>query len=109
MLARARVFSLTIAALLVLTLMHSASIIAAPPSPGRMATLLPVEVEWTQRPRMAARLAAGMSTTADAQNVEFVGHIGGATYAVAVQGNYAYIGEGYRECLERASEPSCLQ
>ena len=34
--------------------------------------------------------------TADAENVEFVGHIGGSTEAVFVLGNYAYIGEGPR-------------
>jgi len=34
------------------------------------------------------------AATADAENVELVGHIGGVTEAVFVQGNYAYIGEG---------------
>ena len=34
------------------------------------------------------------SAAANAQNVEFVGHIGGPTFAVSVQGNYAHIGEG---------------
>jgi hypothetical protein len=33
---------------------------------------------------------------ADAENVEFVGHIGGGTRAVTVQGDYAYIGVGPR-------------
>jgi hypothetical protein len=33
---------------------------------------------------------------ADAKNVELVGHVGGITNAVAVQGNYAYIGVGPR-------------
>jgi hypothetical protein len=27
-------------------------------------------------------------------NVEYVGHMGGSTYAIAVHGNYAYVGEG---------------
>jgi len=33
-------------------------------------------------------------TAADAQNVELVGQIGGFSYSVAVQGNYAYLGVG---------------
>jgi len=32
--------------------------------------------------------------SANVENVEFVGHIGGSTYSVFVQGNYAYIGQG---------------
>jgi hypothetical protein len=42
-------------------------------------------------------LWAGLPLPTQAQtgdNVEFVGHIGGETNAVFVQGNYAYIGEG---------------
>ena len=45
-------------------------------------------------------------STADAENVEFVGHIGGATYAVAVQGNYAYIGVGPRLVILDISNPA---
>jgi hypothetical protein len=41
-----------------------------------------------------------------AQNVEFVGHIGGATWAVAVQGNYAYVGEGPRLTILDISNPA---
>jgi hypothetical protein len=41
-----------------------------------------------------------------AQNVEFVGHIGGVTRAVAVQGNYAYIGEGPRLTILDISDPA---
>ncbi len=37
---------------------------------------------------------APVMAPADAWNVELVGQIGGATYAVAVQGDYAYIGVG---------------
>ena len=32
--------------------------------------------------------------TGGAENLEFVGHIGGATHSVFVEGDYAYIGEG---------------
>jgi hypothetical protein len=45
-------------------------------------------------------------STADAQNVEFVGHIGGATRAVAIQGNYAYVGEGPRLTILDISNPA---
>ncbi|MFQ5616064.1 MAG: LVIVD repeat-containing protein [Anaerolineales bacterium] len=45
------------------------------------------------------------SANADAENVEFVGQIGGATYAVAVQGNYAYIGVGPRLIILDVSNP----
>ena len=38
---------------------------------------------------------ADPATTDDAKNVELVGRLGGLTYAVAVQGDYAYVGEGY--------------
>ena len=45
------------------------------------------------------------ATTADAENVELVGHIGGVTEAVFVQGNYAYIGEGPRLTILDISSP----
>ena len=74
MLTRVKAFSLAMAALLVLTLVPGAPTTAAPPSP------------WP----------VGVRAAADAENVEFVGHIGGPTEAVAVQGDYAYIGIGPR-------------
>jgi len=45
-------------------------------------------------PLVAGGPANAAGPTADAENVEFVGQVGGRTNAVAVQGNYAYIGEG---------------
>jgi len=39
-------------------------------------------------------------------HVELVGQIGGSTYAVAVQGNYAYIGVGPRLFILDVSDPS---
>jgi PKD repeat protein len=45
-------------------------------------------------------------TTAAAWNVELVGQIGGATYAVAVQGSYAYIGVGPRLVILDVSDPA---
>jgi len=50
--------------------------------------------------------ASRAAPTPDAGNVEFVGHIGGATYAVALQGNYAYIGEGPRLTILDISNPA---
>jgi hypothetical protein len=46
--------------------------------------------------------------SASAQNVEFVGHIGGTTNAVFVEGNYAYIGEGPRLTILDISNPAAL-
>ena len=40
------------------------------------------------------------------ENVELVGQIGGSTYAVAVQGGYAYIGVGPRLTVLDISDPS---
>jgi hypothetical protein len=45
-------------------------------------------------------------TSADAQNVELVGQIGGATLAVAVQGDYAYLGVGPRLVVLDVSDPA---
>jgi len=42
----------------------------------------------------------------DARNVEYVGHIGGASYAVAAQGHYAYIGEGPSLIVLDVSNPA---
>jgi len=53
-----------------------------------------------------ADTAFSTSVTANAENVEFVGHIGGQTYAVAVQGKYAYIGEGYSVTVLDISDPA---
>ena len=41
----------------------------------------------------------------DAKNVELVGQIGGTTHAVAIQGNYAYIGEGGRLTILNITDP----
>ncbi len=41
-----------------------------------------------------------------AENVEFIGQIGGVTYAVAVQGTYAYIGVGPRLVILDVSDPA---
>lgn len=46
-----------------------------------------------------------LSSTTDAQDVELVGHIGGATSALFVQGDYAYIGVGPRLTILDISNP----
>ena len=48
----------------------------------------------------------GTTTTADAQNVELVGQIGGGSYAIAVHGNYAYMGVGPRLVVLDVSDPA---
>ena len=45
-------------------------------------------------------------TLADAENVELVGQIGGSTSAIAVQGDYAYIGVGPRLVVLDISNPA---
>jgi DNA-binding beta-propeller fold protein YncE len=112
MLTRVKVFSLTIAALLVLTLVPgapfgypSASLrasawgrptTAAPPEP--LNTLSNTEATEAHFSDSSAPSVSSVvqAPTADAENVELVGHIGGPALAVAVQEAYAYTGEGLR-------------
>ena len=51
-------------------------------------------------------LAGVYSPQQQAENVEFVGQIGGSTEAVAVQGNYAYLGVGPRLMVLNVSDPA---
>ncbi len=55
-----------------------------------------------------SRLSPNSFVPTDSQNVEFIGQIGGNTYAVAVQDNYAYIGVGSRLVILNISVPSQL-
>jgi hypothetical protein len=50
--------------------------------------------------------SASTAIAIDAQNIEFVGHIGGATKAVDVQGNYAYVSEGFALTILDVSNPA---
>ncbi len=43
------------------------------------------------------------SSTFDSKNVSFTGHLGGANSALAVQGNYTYVGEGPRLAIVDSS------
>jgi hypothetical protein len=54
----------------------------------------------------AANAAAPTIATPNAENVELVGHIGGATVAVFVQGNYAYVGMGPELAVLDISDPT---
>ena len=47
-------------------------------------------------PEILSLPGPGVAAVQDAQNVELVDQLGGATWSVAVQGNYAYIGMGPR-------------
>lgn len=42
----------------------------------------------------------------EAENVEYVGHIGGSTIAVSVQGDYAYIGQGSHLAILDITNPA---
>jgi hypothetical protein len=46
------------------------------------------------------------ASLADAEHVEYVGHIGGESRAVSLQGYFAYIGEGYSLTILNISIPS---
>jgi hypothetical protein len=50
-------------------------------------------------------MSAGVGA-ADEVNVTFEGHFGGATYACAVSGNYAYIGQGHDLVVLDVSNPA---
>ena len=59
-----------------------------------------------QRGALTGRSRAAPSPVRPAtENVGFVGHIGGAAYAVAVQDSYAYLGEGPRLAVLDVSNP----
>ena len=103
MLTRAKAFSLTMAALLVLTLVPGAPITAAPPR----TRISGIQTDsFDSRSNDPLNPAHPLFSTADAENVELVGHIGGVTHAVAVQGNYAYVGEGPRLTILNVSNPA---
>ena len=51
-------------------------------------------------------LQEGATLQPQAQNVELVGQIGGSVYAVALQGDYAYIGVGPRLVILDVSNPA---
>ena len=103
MLTRTKILGLTIATLLVLTLVPGAPITAAPPR-TRISGIQTDSFE--SRTNDPLNPAHPLFSTADAENVEFVGHIGGVTHAVAVQGSYAYIGEGPRLTILDISNPA---
>ena len=50
--------------------------------------------------------AEGVTAQDHAQNVQLMGQTGGATHAVALQGNYAYIGVGPRLVILDISDPT---
>jgi len=106
MLTRTKVFGLTVAALLLLTLAPGMPITA---TPGTQTVRTQTgSLEARDPPILPIRRSPThpLFSTAGAENVEFVGHIGGYTNAVAVQGDYAYIGVGPRLTILDISDPA---
>ena len=89
MLTRTKTFSLTIAALLLLTLLPGAPFGLAQDRQGKPTTAAPPEslntLSITKAHFSGVNAPSAPSVIpADAENVEPMGHIGGLTYAVAV-------------------------
>jgi hypothetical protein len=109
---KARIFSLFVLLVtLALTLILTWAVAAQGPQPDGLPLQLPLawdrDSEQPFRPSGPWPAAAGPGLTpAEAQNVELVGQIGGATYAVAVQGVYAYVGVGPRLVILDVSDPA---
>ena len=87
---------LLILALLLTLLVPGDLTLAAPVNPGpeafpRAWDTIPV-LDHQEADIRAPRVA--LAPSASPVNIEFVGHVGGVTEAVFVEGNYAYIGEG---------------
>ena len=95
MLARVKVLNSAIVILLVLVL-----------APGASAARTRLVVTTTDSADDPSNPAHPLFSPADSENIELVGHIGGVTRAVAVQGNYAYIGEGPRLTVLDISNPA---
>ncbi len=70
---------------------HASGLIPAFPERSALGTGEPANASTAQQP---------------AENVELLGQIGGPTYAVAVQGNYAYVGIGPRLVVLDVSNPA---
>lgn len=89
----------TVALLVFFVLLASASLPlarAGPPRPEPLSKLKATEnTEGKPFSELSAPSVASV-VQADAENVELVAQIGGITYAVAVQGGYAYLGVGPR-------------
>lgn len=92
---RTRAFALAIVAVLILTLTRGALTVTASNRLGAPLGRLTV-----------GTVASGVQS--DAENVELAGQIGGASYAVAAQGDYAYVGVGPRLVVLDVSDPSSV-
>lgn len=53
-----------------------------------------------------SRYQQTLAATSGSENIELMGHLGGSTHAVAVNGDHAYIGEGPRLAILNISQPS---
>ena len=81
------------------TLMIALILIVSGPVPG------PAGATFAAAPNTMAQGAVAQSQPREV-HVELVGQIGGATYALAVQGNYAYVGVGPRLIILDVSDPA---
>ncbi len=91
------------ARLLILLTLAATSILMPPPAVS-LGELDRAQLSAAQVPDDDSLALANMMATAE--NVELVGHIGGTTYAVFVQGNYAYTGVGPRLTILDVSTPT---
>ena len=62
-----------------------------------------------KRSLMLCMAMAAVLATAQSQNWQPIGQIGGATQAVAVQGHYGYLGVGLRLVVLDVSDPAALR
>jgi hypothetical protein len=99
---------LTLLVTLLITINH-----AAATTQPLAANQEPALAEVSESPRRSSVItddgdlfAEAADNALGAQNVEYVGHIGGSTEAIFVQGNYAYIGEGPRLTILDITNPA---
>jgi hypothetical protein len=92
----AQVIRYTIILLAVFTLLSNGSARAVFPEPTLPETA----------PKHEERTPHAPDAPQDSWNVEYVGHIGGITWAIAVQGNYAFVGEGPQLTILDISNPA---
>jgi hypothetical protein len=67
-----------------------------------------IQPSQAQAPPTAQKTTT-MSIAQSSHNVDFVAHLGGFSWAVAVQGDYAYVGEGPRLTVLNISNPGFPQ
>jgi len=103
-------FGLAILAVLIITSVPGVSLGLRPNWAGEPQTLKPPAPNNTVSEDTSltgfVENPAGLASSTQTQNVELVGHIGGATNAVWVRGSYAFLGEGPSLSILDISDPS---